>query len=152
VDYLYWFHFANGTLMPALNLDMITRAIGISRDAETLAAWRDWWRNRPFRGRPVRDDELARMLWALRNAWHERPVNAYRLIEHHLQSHSYFAGSEFSAADIMMVFPLTTMRAFDSRDISPYPNIRNYLRRIGACAAYQRAMARAEPDLKPLLD
>jgi len=152
VDYLYWFHFANGTLMPALNLDMITRAIGISRDAETLAAWRNWWRAHPIRRRPVSDEELARMLSALRNAWHERPVNAYRLIEHHLQSHAYFAGAEFSAADIMMVFPLTTMRAFDPRDLSPYPNIRNYLHRIGARAAYQRAMARAEPDLKPLLD
>ena len=92
------------------------------------------------------------MLSALRNAWHERPVNAYRLIDHHLQSHVYFAGAEFSAADIMMVFPLTTMREFEPRDISPYPNIRKYLERIGGRPAYRRAMARAEPDLKPLLD
>jgi glutathione S-transferase len=152
VDYLYWFHFANGTLMPALNLDLITRAIGIEREAETFAAWRDWWASRPFRGESKSEEQLANMLAALRTAWRERPINAYRMIEHHLGSHRYFAGPEFTAADIMMVFPLTTMRFFDPCDFSSYPNLRNYLQRIGARAAYQRAMARAEPDLRPLLN
>jgi glutathione S-transferase len=151
-EYLYWFHFANGTLMPALNLDLCTRAIGIERDTETAAAWRDWWRSHPFRGEAMSDEQLTSMLAALRNAWHERPLNAYKIIEQHLESHSYFAGSEFTAADIMMVFPLTTMRVFDPRDLYPYPNIRRYLQRIGARSAYQRAMAKAEPELRPLLD
>jgi glutathione S-transferase len=51
-----------------------------------------------------------------------------------------------------MLFPLTTMRHFVPRDLSPYPNIRSYLKRIGARPAYQRAMKKAEPTLTPLLD
>jgi glutathione S-transferase len=55
------------------------------------------------------------------------------------------------AADIIMLFPLTTMRVFVPRDLAPYPNIRAYLGRIGARAAYQQAMRKAEPTLTPLL-
>ena len=36
-------------------------------------------------------------------------------------------------------------------DLAPYPNIRAYLQRIGARPAYQRAMAKGDPDLVPLL-
>jgi glutathione S-transferase len=57
-----------------------------------------------------------------------------------------------TAADIIMLFPLTTMRHFVPRDLSPYPNTRSYLQRIGARPAYQRAMKKAEPTLTPLLD
>jgi glutathione S-transferase len=32
---------------------------------------------------------------------------------------AHFAGDELTAADIMMLFPLTTMRAFAKRDLSP---------------------------------
>jgi len=54
--------------------------------------------------------------------------------------------------DIMMVFPMTTMRVFDPRELTPYPNVRGYLQRIGARAAYRRAMAKAAPGMRPLLD
>ena len=50
-----------------------------------------------------------------------------------------------------MLFPLTTMRVFVPRDLSPYPNIRAYLQRIGERPAYQRAMKKGDPDMKPLL-
>ena len=152
VDYLYWFHFANSTLMPSLSLDLITRLIGIDRDRETLEAWRSAWRNRPFRGFEASEPRLEEMMRASRSAWRSRPLNAYTMIEQHLGKSHYFAGGEFTAADIMMVFPLTTMRVFDPRDLSPYPNIRKYLQRIGARDAYRRAMAKAEPEMAPLLD
>jgi glutathione S-transferase len=60
-------------------------------------------------------------------------------------------GGTFTAADIIMLFPLTTKRAFAPRDLSRYSNIRAYLQRIGARPAYQRAMKKADPQLKPLL-
>lgn len=63
----------------------------------------------------------------------------------------YFSGSEFTAADIIMVFSLTTMRLFLPLDISPYPNILGYLQRIGARQAYQTAMKKCDPDMAPLL-
>ena len=74
------------------------------------------------------------------------------LVNKTLASRSYFTGRSLTAADIIMLFPLTTMRHFVPRDLSPYPNIRSYLQRIGARPAYQRAMKKAEPTLTPLLD
>ena len=56
-----------------------------------------------------------------------------------------------TAADIVMLYPLTSMRRFGSRDISRYPFIQAYLRRIGDRPAYQRAIAKAEPGLVPML-
>jgi hypothetical protein len=63
----------------------------------------------------------------------------------------YFAGNEFTAADIMMLFPLTTMRAFAKRDLAPLPHIRAYLKRIGERPAYQRAMTKGDPGVSPML-
>jgi glutathione S-transferase len=72
------------------------------------------------------------------------------LIEKRLGEVEYLAGA-FSAADIMSVFSLTTMRHFMPVDLQPYPNIRAYLHRIGNREAYQRAWHKGDPDLAPLL-
>lgn len=37
---------------------------------------------------------------------------------------TYFAGNDFTAADIMSVFALTTIRLFQPMDLAPYPNVR----------------------------
>ena len=73
------------------------------------------------------------------------------MIESRLGHSRYLAGGEFTAADIIMLFQLTTMRVFQPRDLSPYPNIRAYLQRIGARPAYQRAMQKADPGFTPPL-
>jgi glutathione S-transferase len=57
----------------------------------------------------------------------------------------WFAGAQFTAADVMMVFPFTTMRRFLDYDLEPYPNCLAYLRRIESRPAYQKAMAVAGP-------
>ena len=44
----------------------------------------------------------------------------------------YFARQGFTAADIMMVFSLTTMRLFVPVALPPYPSILAYLQRIGS--------------------
>jgi glutathione S-transferase len=41
------------------------------------------------------------------------------------------------------------MRQFARRELAPYPNLRAYLKRIGARPAYQRAMQKAEPGKAP---
>jgi glutathione S-transferase len=84
-------------------------------------------------GSPVRArilDRMARML---------------EFVDAQLGDGPYFAGQEFTAADVMMVFPFTTMRRFLDYDIAPYANIRAYLERIGARPAYRKAMALAGP-------
>ncbi len=50
-----------------------------------------------------------------------------------------------------MVYCLTTSRAFRQTKIDGFPNLKAYLQRIGARPAYQRAMAKAEPGVTPML-
>ena len=73
------------------------------------------------------------------------------MVERRLGEAPYFAGDEFTAADIIMGFNLTTMRAFVGRDLADYPNIRAYLARIGERPAYKRAMAKGDPAMAPML-
>ena len=120
-DYLYWFHFANGSMMPAVMMQLLGKMA--AGDGQSEAA----------------------------NRLGGRLDRAYALVEQRLSEAEYFAGATFTAADIIMLFPLTTMRVFAPRDLAPYPNIRVYLQRIGLRSAYRRAMAKADPDLPPLL-
>jgi glutathione S-transferase len=77
---------------------------------------------------------------------------SYALSEARLEKVPYFAGPEFTAADVMMVFSLTTMRAVSGGSLTERPNIRSYLKRIGARPAYQRAMKRGDPGVQPALE
>ncbi|ERV81062.1 hypothetical protein Q058_00133 [Pseudomonas aeruginosa BL04] len=76
---------------------------------------------------------------------------AFKLIEEQLGRTAYIAGDFFTAADIMLLFPLTTMRYFMPMDIAGYPNLLGYLQRIGNRETYRRAMAKADPGIAPLL-
>jgi glutathione S-transferase len=80
-----------------------------------------------------------------------RGERAYAMTDDRLHQATWFAGDEFTAADIMMLFPLTTMRVFAPRDLAPFPNIRAYLARVGERPAFQRAAKKGDPDLAPLL-
>lgn len=121
-DYLYWFHFANGTLQPAMGRMMILGRLNLAAD------------------NPVRQAMQGRLDRAL------------GLIEARLGTVPWLAGPDFTAADIMMVFSLTTMRYFQPVDYAPYPAIRAYLQRVAAREGYQRAMAKGDPGMKLLLD
>ena len=116
--YIYWFHFAEGTLMSLLILALV-----LSRVPEADAS-------------PVRTRVLERMKQTL------------AFIDSELAQATYFAGATFSAADVMMTFPFTTMRHFLKYDLAPYANILAYLQRIESRPAYQKAMALAGPKDK----
>ena len=116
--YIYWFHFAEGSLMSLLILALV-----LSRVPEADAS-------------PVR----ARVL--------ERMKQTLAFIDAELAQATYFAGATFSAADVMMTFPFTTMRHFLKYDLAPYANILAYLQRIESRPAYQKAMALAGPKDK----
>lgn len=73
------------------------------------------------------------------------------MVEARLGEADHFAGREFTAADIMAVFSLTTMRLFLPLDLAVYPNILAYLQRVGDRPAYRRAMQKGDPDMTPLL-
>ena len=120
-QYLYWLHFANGNLQPNLGRNMMVRRLKLPDDNPTLVITK------------------------------ARLDRALDLLENRLRDVVYLAGTEFTAADIMMGFTLTTMRLFTPLDLGPYTHIRAYLRRIGYRPAYQRAMHKGDPDLVPLL-
>lgn len=120
-DYVFWLHFANGSLVATEMLGLVANALGAAAD-------------HPGRG--------------FMNA---RSAKAYLLVEQRLGEAAYFAGDELTAADIMMVFALTTMRMFMPRDLSGFPNILAYLQRIGARPAYRRAMEKGDPGMPLLL-
>jgi glutathione S-transferase len=81
----------------------------------------------------------------------ERTTRSLAMMEQRLADRSFFGGRQLTLADIMMVYSLTTSRAFGGGPAFP-PVIRAYLQRIGERPAYQRAMAKAEPGMKPLLE
>lgn len=118
-QHLFWFHFANGTFMANVMMELSANAAG----AKELPA-------------------LAQ----------DRKARAWQQVEDQLGKTAYLGGSELTTADIMMGFPLTTMRSLGPYSIGDKPNIQAYLKRIGERAAYRRAMEKAEPGFAPKLD
>jgi glutathione S-transferase len=81
----------------------------------------------------------------------DRSRRGWTMVETRLGEAPFFGGRNLTTADIMMVYCLTTSRAFRNLPIDDYPNLRAYLARIGERPAYQRAMAKAEPGMTPML-
>lgn len=82
----------------------------------------------------------------------ERSYKGLSALDAQLANHKWLAGEPFTIADIMMGYPLTTRRQLMPFDLSPYPNIQAYLKRVGARSAYRTAMQKSDPDLPFLLD
>ncbi|HET7096163.1 MAG TPA: glutathione S-transferase [Casimicrobiaceae bacterium] len=116
--YIYWLHFAEGSLMTLLLI-----ALTLSRIPEASAS-------------PLGTRVQARMKLLL------------GFVDAELAKVPYFAGADFTAADVMMTFPVTTMRRFLDFEIAPYANIAAYVKRIEVRPAYRKAMALAGPEAK----
>ena len=120
-DYLYWLHYANGSFMSAGLVTFCLAVLNVDPANET-----------------VRDIN-------------KRYARGFAMVEQRLGTVPYLAGARFTAADIIMLFPLTTMRLFTPLDLAAFPNIRAYLQRIGARPALQRMIAKIAPDPAPPL-
>ena len=81
----------------------------------------------------------------------DRRLKAWNMIESRLGEADYFGGRRLTSADCMMAWSLTTARSFFPVDLAPFPDIRAYLQRLGERPAYRQAMAKAEPDMAPVL-
>jgi len=82
----------------------------------------------------------------------DRSRRMWAMVETRLGQTPFFGGRNLTTADIMMVYCLTTTRAFRGTSIEGYPNLKAHLARIGARPAYQKAMAKAEPGMTPMLN
>lgn len=121
-QYVFWLHYANGNFQPAMGRNMVMSRLDLPAD------------------NPIAARIKTRLL------------SAFTMMETRLGEATFLAGHTLTAADIMMVFSLTTMRYFYPFDLAPYPNIRAYLQRIAALDSYQRAMHKGDAGLKLLLD
>jgi glutathione S-transferase len=73
----------------------------------------------------------------------------YRYLDRRLGESAYLAGPEFTCADIMVVFNLTSLPLFGGRAISDLPHVQSYVKRIEQRPAYIKAMAIAGPSAAP---
>ena len=120
-QFLYWFHFANGTLQAGMGRLMILTRLKLAGDNPMLVA---------TRGRVDR---------------------AFDLVDARVRDAEYLAGNTFTTADIMIGFSLTTMRYFQPYDLQRCPNVMKYLGRVSARPAYRRAMEKGDPGMALLL-
>ena len=78
-----------------------------------------------------------------------REKGYYGYMEQQLGKMPYLAGQELSGADIMTMFPLTTLPLFGGPGIDHLPNIKAYVERVSARPAYVKAMEIAGPKAAP---
>jgi glutathione S-transferase len=122
--YTYWLHYAEGSLAPLLLLKLIVDRM------ETAKA--------PFFIRPITKSIARRLRASLISSQLPKHLT---YIEAELSQRQWFAGSDMTAADIMMSFPLEGAAARGALD-SAKPQIQAFLKRIHALPTYQRALER----------
>lgn len=127
--YLFWMHYAEGSLMPPLLVRLIVDRL---RSGPI-----------PFFVRPIAKGIAGKIDEAFTNP-ELRRHGAF--IEGQLEGRAWLVGDEPTAADVQMSFPLEALLA---RGGSKPPRIAALVERIRARPAYQRALERGGPyDLK----
>ena len=123
IQYTYWLHYAEGSFMPILLLMLIFKKI----ESGPM----------PFFVKPI-----AKMISKTVHKMLITPQykNHLEFQEAELQKHEWFAGSEFSAADIMMSFPVEA--AASRGGLTNSPKLEAYLKKIHSRPAYQKAIER----------
>ena len=124
--YRYWMHYAEGSAMPPLLMSLV-----FSRIKQAPM---------PFFARPVARGIADKVMKTFVGPQVRLHLD---YMEGELGKSRWFAGDEFSAADIQMSFPVEAASAryrFDDK-----PNLRAFLQRIHARPAYQRALEQGGP-------
>ncbi|AFZ33391.1 Glutathione S-transferase domain protein (plasmid) [Gloeocapsa sp. PCC 7428] len=121
--YTYWLHYAEGSAMPLLLLKLVFDRI------EQQA---------PFFVKP-----MAQLIAnQTKSSFIEPRIKQHlNYLEAELGKSLWFAGEEFTAADVQMSFPIEVAVSRAGLDAS-YPKLIDFLERIHARPAYQRALER----------
>jgi glutathione S-transferase len=82
----------------------------------------------------------------------ERFGKVLAFMDARLAENEWLAGDEFTAADIMIGFTLTTMRVFYPFDLTGYRAILAYLDRMVQREGFKKARAKADPDLELMIE
>jgi glutathione S-transferase len=125
--YTYWLHYAEGSAMPPLLLKLV-----FDRVENGPVPW------------PI--SIVARGISATVKKAFIGPQLKLHLdyMEAELAAHPWFAGDEFTAADVQMSFPLEAAASRAGLDASR-PHLAAFLDRIHARDAYKRALERGGP-------
>ena len=125
--YTYWLHFAEGTAMPPLLMKLIFDRIKSTK--------------MPFFAKPIAKAIANNVLASFVGPNLDRQLD---FMEAELSQHEWFAGAEFSAADIQMSFPLEAAAQRAGLNASR-PKLMEFLQKIHARAAYKKALERGGP-------
>lgn len=119
-QYLFWLHFAEGSLMPPR-----VAALVFSKAKQKV----------PLLLRPL----AAKILDGITDAYYGPNLKvSMKYTESYLKNHEWFAGESISGADIQMSFPLESLVALGHA--KDYPATTDYVKRFQARPAYQRAL------------
>jgi glutathione S-transferase len=124
--YTYWLHFAEGSAMPPL---VMTLVLGRIKKAG------------PFFVKPIARRIADGVLESFVRPNIKRQL---KFMENELVRQPWFAGTEFSAADVQMSFPLEVAAVRGGLG-AQYPRLADFLARIHARPAYQAALKRGGP-------
>ena len=122
--YRYWMHYAEGSAMPPLLMKLVFDRMERAKS--------------PFFVRPIVQG-IARQ--AKRSYIEPQIALHLDYLESELAKSAWFAGDEFSAADIQMSFPVEAASARGGLD-ARRPRLMAFLERIHARPAYRRALER----------
>jgi glutathione S-transferase len=125
--FTYWLHFAEGSAMPPLLMKLVFDKV---RSAPV-----------PFFIKPVVKGVADKVTSSFIAPNIKRQLD---FMETELASRPWFAGNEFTGADIQMSFPLEAAAGRAGLD-NKWPRLTDWLQRIHARPAYQRALAAGGP-------
>jgi len=121
--YRYFLHYAEGSLMPLMVMKLVFGSIPRAP--------------MPFFIKPVAKGVAD----AVESRFLQPQTETHlRFVESELAQRPWFAGADFSAADVQMSFPLEAASVRAGANGSRYPHITDWLTRIHARPAYQRAL------------
>ena len=125
--YRYWLHFAEGSAMPPLLLTLIFDRIANAP--------------MPFFIKPIARGISSKVMNLMVRPNLKRQLD---FMESELGRSHWFAGDDLTGADIMMSFPLEAAAQRAGLDASR-PRLMDFLKRVHARPAYQRALKRGGP-------
>ena len=126
LNYRYWLHYAEGSLMPLLVMKLIFSHIAKAP--------------MPFFAKPIAKKISGKVTGTMLDP---QLKNHLAVIEQHLATQTWFAGDSPSGADILMSFPLQAASA--RANLSQLPSIQRFVAQMEARPAYQKAVERAGP-------
>lgn len=127
LDYVYWMHFAEGSLMPPLLLKLVFDKVRTSP--------------MPFFAKPIAKTISKKVMSSFVGPSIKGNMD---FIENYLADHKWFAGDQLTGADFQMSFPLEASVASGLID-NQRPNIVAYVKRIHERPAYQKALKAGGP-------